>query len=77
MVNTYIVYEIDLWPFNVDRDLVLGNSFFGAVKLTKNASFDKYKYSGFGIGFKSFSLSNGSGFGKNSIWGWSKLFCTY
>ena len=43
---------------------------FGAVKLTKNADFDKYKYSGYGIGFYlqgSFSLSNGSGFGKNVI----------
>ena len=43
---------------------------FGAFKLTKNVDFDKYKYSGCGIGFDvrgSFSLSNGSGFGKNVI----------
>ena len=38
--------------------------------LTKNADFDKYKYSGYGTGFDShgsFSLSNGSGFGRNVI----------
>ena len=43
---------------------------FGAVKLTKNTDFNKYKYSGYGIGFdapRSFSLSDGSGFGKNVI----------
>ena len=27
------------------------NCLFGAVKLTKNADIDKYKYSGYGIGF--------------------------
>ena len=27
------------------------NALFGAVKLTKNAGIDKYKYSGYGIGF--------------------------
>ena len=44
--------------------------FFGAVKLTKNAGFDKYKYSGYGTGFNSignFLLSDGSEFGKNVI----------
>ena len=37
------------------------------VRLTKNADFDKYKYSGYGIGFDgsgSSALSDGSGFGK-------------
>ena len=40
---------------------------FGAVKLTKNADFDKYKYSGYGIGFDrrgTFSFPTG-GFGCN------------
>ena len=43
---------------------MLGNSLFGAVKLTKN---DKYCYSGYSIGFDtrgSFSPSDSSGFGK-------------
>ena len=59
-----------MWPFTVDKDFVLGNSLFGAVKLTKNAYFDNYKYSGYGIRFNArgrFSLSDGSGFGKNVI----------
>ena len=28
---------------------MLGNSLIGAVKLTKNADSDKYKYSGYGV----------------------------
>ena len=38
------------------------------VKLTQNADIDKYKYSGYVLGFDtraSLSLSDGSGFGKN------------
>ena len=35
-------------------DPTLGNSLFGAVKSVKNADIDKYKYSGYGIGFLSF-----------------------
>ena len=56
-----------MWPFKQSVDFTLGNSLFGAVKLTKNADFDKYKYSGYGIGFDAhgnFSLSDGSEFGK-------------
>ena len=30
---------------------MLGNCLFVAVSLTKNAYIDKYKYSGYGIGF--------------------------
>ena len=68
--NTYILYKINLWPFKQKADFMLGNYFFGAVKLTKNADFDKYNYSGCGIGFDahaSFLLCDGSGFGKNVI----------
>ena len=64
------MYEINLWLSKQSAYFTLGNFLFGAVKLTKNADFDKYKYSGYGIGFYlqgSFSLSNGSGFGKNVI----------
>ena len=49
---------------------MLGNSLFGAVKLTTNADPDKYKYFSFGTGFDtsgSFLMSNGSGFDKNFI----------
>ena len=49
MANIYIVYEIIVYKilFTVDRDFMLGNSLFGAVKLTTNADSDKYKYSGY------------------------------
>ena len=42
---------------------------FGAVKLTKNADNDKYKYSGYGIGFdgKGFFLHPSGGTGRNVI----------
>ena len=59
-----------MWPFTVDKDFASGNSLFGAVKLIKNAYFDNYKYSGYGIGFNArgrFLLSDGIEFGKNVI----------
>ena len=63
-MNIYNVYEIKLWPFKQNVDFTLGNSLFGAVKLTKNADFDKYKYSGYII---IFLLSDDSRFSKNVI----------
>ena len=51
MVSICVVYEINMWPFNVGKVFLLGNSLFGVVKLTKNADPDKYEYSGDGIGF--------------------------
>ena len=70
VVNIYIVHEINLWPLTVGQYFMLRNSLFRAVKFTKNADPDKYKYSGNGIGFDvsgSILLSNGNGFGKNVI----------
>ena len=41
---------------------------FYLVSLTKNADIDKYKYSGFGIGFDRVNVySFGNGFGRNVI----------
>ena len=41
---------------------------FEAVSLTKNADIDKYKYSGYGIGFdRHGEFSFGNGLGKNCI----------
>lgn len=51
-------------------DFMLGNSFFGSFKLTKNAAFDKYRCPEYDFGFDargSSSLSNDSGFCKNVI----------
>ena len=52
-----------------DSDPTLRNCLFDAVTLTKNANIEKYKYSGYGIGFdrrSSFSFPGG-GFGQNVI----------
>ena len=68
IVNIYIVYELGASSSHVN-DPTLKNGLFGAVTLTKNADFDKYGYSGYGIGFdrrSSFSFPNG-GYGQN-IW---------
>ena len=51
---------------------MLVNFLFGVVRSVKNTDFDKYKYSGYDIGFNthgSFSLSSDNGFGENVIFG--------
>ena len=40
-----------MWPFRQSSDFTLQNSLFRAVKLTKNADPDKYKYSSYSIRF--------------------------
>ena len=50
ILNIYIVYEIER-SVNISSYPTLGNCLFGAVKLTKHADVDLYKYSGYGIGF--------------------------
>ena len=62
VVNLFIVYELDRWSRDLNTDFT-HDWVFGAVKLTKNADPDNYKYSGYSIGFDSrseFSLSDGS-----------------
>ena len=68
IVNIYIVYELDAFSSN-SNDPTLKNCLFGAVTLTKSTDIDKYKYSGYGIGFgrrSSFSFPS-SGFGQNIL----------
>ena len=64
----YIVYEISK-NYNISSYPTLENYLFGAVSLTKNADIDRYKYSGYGIGFdRKGELSfGGRGFGRNCI----------
>ena len=50
VVNIYIVYELGASSSQFD-DPTLKSYLFGAVKLTKNADIDKYRYSGYGTGF--------------------------
>ena len=67
IINIYIVYK--LIPYINGTGVTLENCFFGAVEFTKNDDIDKYKYSGYGIGFDSkgtFSYPS-DGFGGNVI----------
>ena len=69
VVNFYISYEFDTWSKDLSTDFKIGNCLLGALKLTKNAGPDKYKYSSSCIGFDSclqFSWSDGSN-GNNVI----------
>ena len=68
IVNIYIIYELRASSSHIN-DPTLKNCLFGEVTLTKNADIDKYRYSGYGIGFDrrgSFSFPGG-GFGQNAI----------
>ena len=65
VVNIYIVYELGACSSH-NNDPTLKNCLFGAVTLTKNADIDKYGYSGYGIGFDSFSFPGGE-FGQNVL----------
>ena len=49
-MNIYVVYEIDNFQ-KVHSYPTLANVLFGAVKLSKNADIDKYRYFDYGIGF--------------------------
>ena len=68
----FVAHEINVWSFNIGKDFELGISLFRPLKLIKNDDPDKYKYSGYGIGFDAwgnFLLWNGSRFGKScSYW---------
>ena len=49
IVNIYVINDLD--SNSNDFDPALQNRLFEAVELTKNCDIDKYKYSGYGIGF--------------------------
>ena len=68
VVNIYIVYELGASSSNIN-DPAIKDCLFGAVTLTKNSDIEKYKYSGFGVGFdrkSSFSFPSG-GFPQNVL----------
>ena len=66
IVNIYVGYR--LTPRTNNSGVTLENCLFGAVKLTKNADIDKYKYYRYCIGFDSKgSFSHPSGYGKNIV----------
>ena len=64
----YIAYEISK-NYNISSYLTPEDCLFGAVSLIKNLDINKYKYSGYGIGFDKdgfVSHANG-GTGRNAI----------
>ena len=68
VVNIYIVFELGASSSH-SNDPTTKNCLFGEVTLTKKANIEKYKYSGYGIGFdrrSSFSFPSG-GFGQNVL----------
>ena len=68
ILNIHIVYDLTSTT-NYNSDFTLENFLFGAVKITKNTDVNKYKYSGYGIGFDGkgvFTHPIGS-FGNNAI----------
>ena len=68
VVNIYIVCELGASSSH-SSDPIIKNCLFGANTLTKNADIEKYKYSGYGIGFdrrSSFSFPS-CGFGQNVL----------
>ena len=56
MVDLLFVCELNTWSRDLNTEFSLKDCLFGAVKLTKNAGTDKYKYSGCGIRFDTQSL---------------------
>ena len=50
VVNIYIVYELGA-SSSSNSDPTLKNCLFGAVTLTKSTDIEKYRYSGYGIGY--------------------------
>ena len=68
-INLYICYTLDRWSRHLNTDFTLRNCLFISVKLTKNVDLDKYKYTGYNIGFDSRSefLFTERSFVKNVI----------
>ena len=68
VVNIYIIYSLGSSGFNYSNPTIK-NCLFGRVTLTKNADIDKYRYSGYGIGFERRGRLSfpGGGFGQNVI----------
>ena len=68
-MNLCISYITNQWPRDLNKDFTLGNCWFGSVESKNNTDLDKYKYSGYLIGFDScseFSFTNES-VGKSFI----------
>ena len=58
VVNIYVVYKLDPISSTRNTDYTIQNALFGAMKITKNADYSKYNYTGYGLCF-----DEGGGFG--------------
>ena len=66
IVNAYIVYDLNDWPKNPNRNLKLENCSFCATNIRKNNSKSKWVYTGYGIAFDGgSSWSTGNDFARN------------
>ena len=75
VINLSISYTPSPWLRNLNTNFTLNNCLFGSVRLTKNADPDKYKYSGYVIGFdlrSEFSFTDGS-MGKDGVIFWADM----
>ena len=69
VINLYISYSLSPQLKSLNTNFTLGNNLFGSLRLTKNADPNKYKNTGYGIGFDSrsgFLFTDGS-YGRNII----------
>ena len=53
-----MIYELDTWSRELNSDFILKDYLFGGVELAENAKPDKYKDSGYCIGFNLGPLPN-------------------
>ena len=68
-VNIFTDFELDRWSQDLSTDFTLKDCFFGAAKLNKNTDPGKYSFSGYVMGFDSYSFFSFPGFdwGKNVV----------
>ena len=76
IVNIYIVYELGASTCH-SNDPTIKSCLLGAVTLTKNADIEKYKYSGYGIGFDRRSSFSFPSSGCIIFWSRYEFFYTY
>ena len=55
VIHLYISYILNPWLRDLNTNVTLKNCLCESLKVTKNADPQKYKYSGYGIGFNSHS----------------------
>ena len=80
VINPHISYTLNPCLRNLKIDFTLNNCLCGSVKLTKNGDPDRYKYSGYGIGFdycSKFSFTDGSLEKNIIIFGAGKSSCRH